>query len=141
MRIKRERYSPYATVCIKPELLHVRVLGPIQGIHARSLCPRSELLDHFRLREQLVLDRYRESIELELKFVGKFDDPRHEPIMASIPYVVNTISVGLHELRQMPLLLARSDGCLSCGLQIAPISLFRNNRLGCYVPNRFFCAK
>lgn len=92
-RIKRERHSPYATVCIKPELLHVRVLGPIQGIHARSLCPRSELLNHFRLREQLVLDRYRESIELVFKLVCELDDPRHIAIMSSIPYGSNAIYV------------------------------------------------
>ena len=96
MRIKRECHSPYTAVCIKPEFLHVRVLGPIQGIHTRSLRQWSKLLDYLRLREQLVLDRYRESIELGFKLVCEHDDPRHGQIQGAI-HVGQMIAVELVE--------------------------------------------
>ena len=56
LSIERKGDPPHTAIRIESQLLHVRVLRTVQSINPRPARLRAELLEHFCLRQQLVLN-------------------------------------------------------------------------------------
>jgi len=77
VRIEGESHSPYAIRGVKPELLHIRVTGAVEGICARPAQLRAKLLKEFGVSQQLILHALQQGFKFALKFLIEQDLPRH----------------------------------------------------------------
>src|SRR5882762_1488258 len=73
--VKSKGNSPNATVRVEAELLHIGVLRPVEGVNPRQLSGRTELFDHPKLGQKLVLNLDGQFIELFVKLVGELNVP------------------------------------------------------------------
>src|SRR5579872_805030 len=78
-RVEGKRRPPFAVGSAKTKFLHIGVCGAFERIDARTLGLRSELPDHLKLSQQLVLYLFAERVELRIERIGKNDGPHPLP--------------------------------------------------------------
>jgi len=85
LRIKGKSHSPRLSLSGKPQLFHIGVSGALECVDRGSTQMRSEFGQQTSMRQQLILQTLRQTLELCVEWIVKDNRPGH------LNYVLNNI--------------------------------------------------
>ena len=98
--IKCKSQQSYTTVVIETKLLHISVLRAFERIHSWPAQVGAEFLKELGVGEQFILECTIKRLKLSVKFIVKYNVPRHKLIMYLTTYsgkvrnILHSLSIG-----------------------------------------------